>query len=1317
MDGCVDSSTLTTPAFNALVSAGITPSSAITFCDGNSVTFTAAAGASATHQWNKDGVAIPTATAATYTATTTGTYSVTSKGAGGCAITTPTGTFVSVGARPTAVITASGPVAFCSGDSVTLSANTGTGLTYVWEKDGSAIVPAETGASYKAKTAGSYKVRVTNANLCTDPSLATVVTLNDATTNTLTAVAPTTVCVGDSVVLNATGTVIGGGTGTVLYQWYNGATVVADSTRSNLVARTAGSYTVKTSLAGGCKTTSTVVAVTMRALPVVTPATTTTFCAGNSVALKTPRVAGATYNWTSMNGAVARVIPVGTDTSYAVTSNGVDTTSRFTYQVAQTMSGLTCTSAKTTVSLNANPVPQLKAGGVISVGALTICEFDSVGLKITDAGKAAASYSWSTPYGWTNGSTSDTLTARPGPTSPSAYTVTITNAAGCTAAVTQQLDKTTAPVNTVTLKGALTFCAGDSVVIKSTILGGAGVTYEWKNSAGTVVSTVDSLKSKVSDTYSYLITSTGAGACKNRATFVVNALPTTPASITGVAAICSGASTTLTAAPAGAGYTYQWYKDGVATAVGATYSVNAAGSYTVVATNGGLCSTAPSAATVVTVNTPAVPTITAAATSFCAGGSQVLKASTGTAYQWSFNNVAITTGGTDSTYTANAAGVYTVAVTNASGCVATSATTALTVNALPTASITAAGTTTFCTGGSVVLNANTGTGLTYKWFNNGTEVATTASYTATATGSYTVEVTNASGCKKVSDATAVNANAAGLTVAVTAVTSTTFCQGGNVVLNAPAAASYQWSKNGAIIPGATSGTYVANATGSYSVAVADANSCAGTSAGTAVTVNALPTATITAFGNTTLCEGDNVTLNVSGGTSYAWSTGSTSTSVVASTAGAYSVTVTDANGCTAAATQAVSVNALPVATSTAAGATTFCAGGSVNLNANTGTGLTYQWMNGANAVAGATAATHAATTAGSYTVVVTSTNGCRNTSNATVVTVSAAPVPALTTSRSPNLCPGDNVTLTATGGDTYSWSTGVTTAAITTSAAGTYTVTVTNAAGCTATASQAVVVNAAPLATLTAGGLTSFCPGDNVALSAPVGVNYGYQWLNNGAVISGSMHRVHAANVAGSYTAVVTDTVTGCSSTSSTPIVVTIYARPTVSFTNAVQTGTGSVVDFTNTSTAGTPTWSFGDAANSSSMQQNPTFWYKTNGTYNVTLKVTSANGCVDSLTKTVTVTGARTDLSELQETLQAVAYPNPFTNRFVIEIQNPNVVFGANDRLVVTNTLGQLVHQTVLNQKMTEISTEEWAAGIYNLTIYSNGTVIPMKKVVKMDR
>ena len=143
----------------------------------------------------------------------------------------------------------------------------------------------------------------------------------------------------------------------------------------------------------------------------------------------------------------------------------------------------------------------------------------------------------------------------------------------------------------------------------------------------------------------------------------------------------------------------------------------------------------------------------------------------------------------------------------------------------PTATITTTGNTTFCQGNSVTLNANTGTGLSYQWKNNGSNISgTNSSYTASSSGSYTVQVTNSSGCASISNPTIVTSNS--LPVATLSNTgSLTFCQGGSVTLNTNLGSglTYQWKKNGVIISGITTSSYIATTTGSYTVVITNSN--------------------------------------------------------------------------------------------------------------------------------------------------------------------------------------------------------------------------------------------------------------------------------------------------------------------------------------------------------------------------------------------------------------------------------------------------------------------------------------------------------------
>ena len=582
----------------------------------------------------------------------------------------------------------------------------------------------------------------------------------------------------------------------------------------------------------------------------------------------------------------------------------------------------------------------------------------------------------------------------------------------------------TAPPATITVATTTTFCTGGSVVLSANT--GTGYTYQWY-SGGTAISgaTAASYTATTAASYTVKVTSGGLSTTSTATVVTVNTLPTATISNGTTASFCTGGSVTLNA-NTGTGLTYQWENAGTAIsgATAATYAAAAAGTYTIVVKNTNNCS-ATSTATTVTLNTLPTATISNGATaSFCTGVNAVLNANTGTGltYQWDNGGTAIT-GATAASYTATVAGTYTVIVTNTNNCSATSTGTTVTVNALPTVTISNGATASFCTGGNVVLTANTGTGLTYQWDNGGTAItgATAASYTATAAGTYTVVVKNTNNCSATSTGTTVTVNALP-TATISNGATASFCTGGNVVLtaNTGTGLTYQWDNGGTAITGATAASYTATAGGTYTVVVKNANNCSATSTGTTVTINALPTATITPVTTTTFCTGGSVVLNANTGTglTYQWSnggtaiSGATAASYTATTAGAYTVVVTNANSCSATSTgTTVTVNALPTATITPATTTIFCTGGSVVLNANTGTGLTYQWDNGGTAITGATATNYTATTAGTYTVIVKNTNNCSATSTGTTITVNTLPTATITSAGPTSFCSGNTYSI------------------------------------------------------------------------------------------------------------------------------------------------------------------------------------------------------------------------------------------------------------------------------------------------------------------
>jgi hypothetical protein len=205
-----------------------------------------------------------------------------------------------------------------------------------------------------------------------------------------------------------------------------------------------------------------------------------------------------------------------------------------------------------------------------------------------------------------------------------------------------------------------------------------------------------------------------------------------------------------------------------------------------------------------------------------------------------------------------------------------------------------------------------------------------------------------------------------------------------------------------------------------------------------------------------------------------------------------------------------------------------CAGGTLKLSApNTYT--TYSWSPG-----GSTDSTRTISAAGTYTVTVTDVYGCIATED---IDISVTPLPVVSITPDPSLtiCDGRSVTLTASAGSTYAWTSstgtpvGATLQAITATQAGIYTVTVTNANGCSASAGVTVVVNPKPTVSITPDGPLTFCVGD-VKLTASLGTNYVWTSDNASGPISNTTRDITATE-SGIYTVTITTSEYGCSKT------------------------------------------------------------------------------------------------------------------------------------------------------------------------------------------
>lgn len=362
-----------------------------------------------------------------------------------------------------------------------------------------------------------------------------------------------------------------------------------------------------------------------------------------------------------------------------------------------------------------------------------------------------------------------------------------------------------------------------------------------------------------------------------------------------------------------------------------------------------------------------------------------------------------------------------------------------------------------------------------------------------------------------------------------------------------------------------------------------------------VTVLGLPSATITAGGPTSFCTGQSVNLTSSSGSSYAWSTGATTQQISVTNSGSYTVTVTDANGCSnSSAPVVVTVTNPPTPVITTSGPTTFCAGGNVQLTASGGGA--YLWSNGS------TASSITITTAGTYNVTAT-VSGCSSTSSDVSVTVLSLPVVSSSVAPGNTVCQGTSVTLSGTGATSYTWSGGVVNGApFVPAGTTTYTVTGTDANGCTNTSTTTITVNNLPTVTASANPGSSICQGGSVTLNGSGASSY--TW--SGGVVNGTPFSPSAT---ATYTVTGTNAI-GCSATST--ITVTVNALPNVSATAIPGTTVCSGTSVTlNGSGAQTYSWS-------GSVNNGAPFVATSTTTYTVT--GTDANGCSSTASLPLTV-------------------------------------------------------------------------------------------------
>ena len=649
-----------------------------------------------------------------------------------------------------------------------------------------------------------------------------------------------------------------------------------------------------------------------------------------------------------------------------------------------------------------------------------------------------------------------------------------THLSACRPEPVSSLDDDTAVVNCTKPECAITgpdaICLGGSAEFCGPDV--AGLTYKWSTGATTRCVTVSAAGT-------YTLEVTDVNGCKSSCEKVLIVNPLPECVIAGPAEICQGASAEF-CGPDVAGYTYKW-------STGATtrcITVNAAGTYTLEITDAKGCKSTCEKALVVN---PLPECVIGGPDAICTGGSAEFCGPdvAGYTYKWS-------TGATARCITVNAAGTYTLEITDPKGCKSTCEK-VLAVNDNPTCEISGPG--AICQGGSAEFCGPDGAGLVYKWSTG----ATTRCITVNAAGTYSLEVTDANGCKSTCEKTLVVNPLPECVITGPA----EICQGASAEFCGPDVAgyAYKWST------GATTRCITVNVAGTYTLEITDAKGCKSTCQKSLV-VNPLPECVITGPGS--VCTGGSAEFcgpDVAGYT-YKWSNGATTRCITVNVAGTYSLEITDAKGCKSTCNKTLTIIDNPSCLIT--GPNSICEGGSAQFCGPDGAGLAYKWSNGATTKCITVAA------AGTYTLEVTDQNGCKSTCQKSLVVVPPTPQQA-------EFCQGKSVEICGPEGEdnVYIWSTGATTRCITVTVAGTYTVTVSNGVNCVAKVVWTVTANPSPTCAIT--GELEICEGASTELCGPDVAGLSYKWS------TGATTRCITVSLAGIYTLEITDA-KGCQS-------------------------------------------------------------------------------------------------------------------------------------------------------------------------------------------
>lgn len=743
--------------------------------------------------------------------------------------------------------------------------------------------------------------------------------------------------------------------------------------------------------------------------------------------------------------------------------------------------------------------------------------------------------------------------------------------------------------------------------------------------------------------------------------------------------ICGNGSTTLTAILTGtlpAGSTVYWYTDPYAAIAPVgnglsfnTPTLNATTTYYV-----GICPGGDFRIPVKVVigsnpvisGTPVISNVTCAGNDGSITGLTVSSGTPGYTYYWNGTTT------TSANLTNAIAGNYTLTVTDATGCTATSGPHQINSAGGPVIDATnVLVTNATCAGnnGSITGITQTG-GTSFTWSNGG---GTSLDATGLAAGTYTLTVTDASNCAATSGPYTITAPTGPVINTAGIVITPETCGNSNGSISGITATgtglTYAWTNTTQTtlnISGLDGGV--------YSLTVTDNQGCSATSGPYTVVENLPATISVAALSITpetcNLNNGAITGIQVNGGAapiSYAWTnTTQTTLNISGLNAGSYTLTVTDGNGCTITSGPHV-VNDTPAPAINSTNAVVdneSCTGndGSVTGITVTGSGLTYSWNGTTTSSPNLTNAA-----AGTYTLVVTDGNNCTATSSPFVIGGSTPMSINITniniTASDCNANTGSITGITLTGvNPVFTWSNGATTLTQSNLAAGSYIINATDDQGCTDT--ETIVVPAGTGPVISAAGISitqAACGLSDGAITGLVKTSPGtatYSWT--GTTQTG----LNITNLAsGSYSLTATGT-NGCTSVSG-PYVINASSAPNADFSySPADVNPGDAVQFTDLSSSDVVSWAWSINGQVFTVD-NPSTTFVTEGSYTAILLVANASGCTDTLAKVI-------------EVFNEMTIPNVLTingdglnDKFVIK------GLESNTEVQILNRWGSLVYKT----------------------------------------